>query len=205
MKTVLERLLAGGVIPAHPLALTAERRFDEQRQRALTRYYCAAGAAGLAVGVHTTQFAIREPQIGLYEPVLRLAIETSREMAAKSGRALLHIAGVCGQTTQAIREATLARELGYEAGLLSLAAMSAASSSELIAHCREVAATIPLFGFYLQPAVGGRPLNYRFWRDFFEIEQVVAVKVAPFNRYQTLDVLRALAASGRGGEIALYT
>ncbi len=205
MKTLRERLLAGGVIPAHPLALNAARQFDERSQRALTRYYCAAGAAGLAVGVHTTQFAIREPQIGLYEPVLRLAIETSREAAVKSGQSLLHIAGICGPTGQAVREATLARELGYEAGLLSLAALRHAAGDELLAHCREVAATIPLFGFYLQPAVGGRHLDYHFWREFFEIEQVVAVKIAPFNRYQTIDVLRALAASGRSSEIALYT
>lgn len=199
------RALAGGAIPAHPLALTGQRRLDESRQRALTRYYHAAGAAGVAVGVHTTQFAIRDPRVGLFEPVLRLAIETLGESEAQSGRRVLRIAGVCGPTPQAVREASIAAELGYEIALLSLAALREATSHELLAHCREVAAVIPLCGFYLQPAVGGRPLDYGFWREFFEIERVVAVKVAPFNRYQTLDVLRALAESGREGEIALYT
>ncbi|MFN7826992.1 MAG: dihydrodipicolinate synthase family protein [Acidobacteriota bacterium] len=205
LKTLRERLLAGGVIPAHPLALTKERRLDEASQRALTRYYCAAGVAGLAVGVHTTQFAIRDPQVGLYEPVLRLAIETAQEATERSGRSLISIAGLCGPTSQAVSEARLAGELGYEAGLLSLAALREATTAQLLAHCREVAAALPLVGFYLQPAVGGRPLDYHFWREFFEIEAVVAVKIAPFNRYQTLDVLRALAASGRAPEIALYT
>jgi dihydrodipicolinate synthase/N-acetylneuraminate lyase len=198
-------LFDGLVIPAHPLALDAGRKLDERRQVALTRYYCDAGAGGVAVGVHTTQFAIRDPQVGLYEPVLRLALETVREWERQSGKCLVKVAGVCGQTGQAAREAALARELGYDIGLLSLAALREASTPELIAHCRRVAEAIPLFGFYLQPAVGGRPLDYRFWREFFEIEHVAAVKVAPFNRYQTLDVVRALAASGRHGEVALYT
>lgn len=205
MNDLRERLLAGGVIPAHPLALTAERRLDERRQRALTRYYRAAGAAGIAVGVHTTQFAIREPRIGLFEPVLRLATEALRESEDQTGQRLIRIAGVCGETEQAVGEAALASELGYEVGLLSLAALREVTTERLLEHCREVARIIPLCGFYLQPAVGGRRLDYNFWREFFEIEQVVAVKIAPFNRYQTIDVLRALAASGRGGEIALYT
>lgn len=200
-KNLRKRLLAGGVIPAHPLALTSERRLDERRQRALTRYYRAAGAAGIAVGVHTTQFAIRDERIGLFEPVLRLAIETLSE----SGGGMIRVAGICGPTEQAVREAGLARDLGYEIGLLSLAALREASTAELVAHSREVASILPVCGFYLQPAVGGRLLDYRFWREFFEIDQVMAVKIAPFNRYQTIDVLRALAASGRGGEIALYT
>ncbi|MDX2034908.1 MAG: dihydrodipicolinate synthase family protein [Blastocatellia bacterium] len=202
MQTLLQQ---GGVIPAHPLALEEERRLDERRQRALTRYYCDAGAAGIAVGVHTTQFAIREPRIGLYEPVLRLAIETAREWEFRNDRRILKIAGVCGPTTQAVREADFAREAGYDLGLLSLAALREANAPELISHCREVAGNIPLFGFYLQPAVGGRLLEYDFWRAFFEIENVVAVKIAPFNRYQTLDVVRALADSGRHAEVALYT
>lgn len=205
MNDLRERLLAGGVIPAHPLALTPERRLDERRQRVLTKYYHAAGAAGIAVGVHTTQFAIRDPHVGLLEPVLQLAIETLREVEEQDQRKLIRIAGVCGPTSQAVSEAALARDHGYEVGLLSLAALRTATTDELIAHCREVATTIPLCGFYLQPAVGGRQLGYDFWREFFEIEPVVAVKIAPFNRYQTIDVLRALAASGRGGEIAIYT
>lgn len=194
-------MLDGVVIPAHPLALTDARKLDERRQAALTRYYCAAGAGGVAVGVHTTQFAIREPHAGLYEPVLRLAAEMMRVV----DRPLVKVAGICGGTAQAVREAEFARSVGYDAGLLSLAALRDAPHAELIAHCRRVAAAIPLFGFYLQPAVGGRVLDYDFWRAFLEIENVVAIKVAPFNRYQTLDVVRALAESGRAGEVALYT
>lgn len=195
------RLLQGGVIPACPLALTAEGTFDERHQRALVRYYAAAGAAGLAVGVHTTQFAIHDPRVGLYEPVLALAAET---LSAAPPRAV-KVAGLVGPTAQATREAGVAAELGYDCGLLSLAAFSTADDDTLVAHCRAVAEVLPIMGFYLQPAVGGRVLPYSFWRRFFEIDAVVAVKVAPFNRYYTLDVVRALADSGRGGEVALYT
>lgn len=205
MMATRETLLQGVVIPAHPLALTAERKMDERRQAALTRYYCASGAGGVAVGVHTTQFAIRDPQVGLFAPVLRLAMKTAREFEIENDKRLVKIAGVCGLTPQAVKEAALAREIGYDAGLLSLSALGEATNAELIAHCRRVAEEIPLFGFYLQPAVGGRVLDYRFWREFFEIENVAAVKIAPFNRYQTLDVVRALATSGRHNEVALYT
>lgn len=183
------------VIPAHPLALTAERKLDERRQRALTRYYLAAGATGLAVGVHTTQFAIRE--CGLLRPVLSIAAEEMR------GRPVFKIAGVVGHTAQAVREAALARELGYDAGLLSLGTLREASMDELLAHSREVAGVIPVMGFYLQPSVGGRILSYEFWRRFVEIEGVIGIKVAPFNRYQTLDVVRAVRESGR--RVPLYT
>src|SRR5229473_3170932 len=196
-------LARGAVIPAHPLALTADRRLDERLQRALTRYYIAAGAGGLAVGVHTTQFAIRDSRIGLFAPVLKLAAE---EMdCADRGRAepLIRIGGICGATPQAVAEAELLANLAYSAGLLSLAAMKDADDASLVAHCRKVAEVIPLIGFYLQPAVGGRALSYKFWREFAEIENVVAIKIAPFNRYQTLDVIRAVAESGR--DIALYT
>ena len=193
-----EALRRGMVIPAHPLALTAERRLDERRQRALTRYYCDAGAGGVAVAVHTTQFAIRNPKMGLFEPVLRLAIDVLRE------RGLVAVAGICGATAQALAEADLARRLGYDVGLLSLAGLAEASNAELIAHCRRVGEVIPLFGFYLQPAVGGRVLDEGFWRALLEIEAVVAIKVAPFDRYATLEVVRALAASGRT-DVALYT
>jgi dihydrodipicolinate synthase/N-acetylneuraminate lyase len=198
-------LLQGVVIPAHPLALDAQRQLDERRQRALTRYYCEAGAGGIAVGVHTTQFAIRDPQAGLFEPVLKLAAETARECEQALDKRFLKIAGICGQTSQAVREAELARQLGYDAGLLSLAALPAASVHELIEHCRAASEVIPIFGFYLQPAAGGRILEFEFWRRFLELENVVAIKVAPFNRYQTLDVVRALAESGRESEVALYT
>jgi dihydrodipicolinate synthase/N-acetylneuraminate lyase len=200
-----DALRDGVVIPAHPLALNAERRLDERHQRALTRYYLDAGAGGVAVGVHTTQFAIREPKIGLFEPVLKLTAETVREWEEKNDRRIIKVAGLCGATEQAVREAAFAKETGYDIGLLSLAALRDASTNELIEHCRHVAEAIPLFGFYLQPAVGGRLLDYVFWREFFEIENVSAVKIAPFNRYQTLDVIRALADSGRQSEIALYT
>jgi len=184
------------VIPAHPLALTAERKLDERRQRALTRYYLDAGVGGIAVGVHTTQFAIRD--VGLYQPVLELAMQEAR---GRGG--LLTVAGIAGRTPQAVAEAGIARDLGYRAGLLSLGAMRDASVDELIAHAGAVAAVIPLFGFYLQPAVGGRMLPYTFWRRFCEIDGVVAIKIAPFNRYATLDVVRAVIDSGR--DIALYT
>lgn len=193
------RLLQGLAIPAHPLALNAQRRLDERRQRALTRYYLDSGAGGLAVGVHTTQFAIRNPDIGLLEPVLALAME---EMRRRPG--IVKIAGICGSTEQAVQEAGLARSLGYDAGLLSLAALPAADEAALLAHCREAAEVLPVVGFYLQPGVGGRYLPYSFWRQFAEIENVVAIKMAPFNRYQTQDVIRAVTEAGRP-DIALYT
>jgi dihydrodipicolinate synthase/N-acetylneuraminate lyase len=199
------RLAAGGVIPAHPLALTPERRLDERRQVALTRYYCAAGASGLAVGVHTTQFAIRQPRVGLYSPVLQLAADAIAEHERTTGSSIARVAGVCGRTPQAVGEAGLAASLGYHAGLLSLGGWRDASDDDLVVHCREVAAVIPLVGFYLQPAVGGRVLSESFWRRFLEIPEVVAVKVAPFDRYRTQDVVRALAASGRERDVALYT
>jgi dihydrodipicolinate synthase/N-acetylneuraminate lyase len=195
-------LRRGLVIPAHPLALTAKRTLDERRQRALTRYYCAAGAGGVAVGVHTTQFAIREA--GLLEPVLALAMEVLREDAAAGAERRVAVAGVVGATPQAVREAEQARGLGYDVALLGLGALREASVAELVAHCRRVAEALPVFGFYLQPAVGGRALEYAFWRAFLEIEGVAAIKVAPFDRYQTLDVVRALAESGRR-DVALYT
>jgi dihydrodipicolinate synthase/N-acetylneuraminate lyase len=195
----LALLRKGVVIPAHPLALNAQRKLDERRQRALTRYYLAAGAGGLAVGVHTTQFAIRS--VGLYRPVLEIAAAEEKRHAPL----LLKIAGICGGTLQATAEAACALDLGYDIGLLSLAALKDADEDALIAHARAVGEVIPLFGFYLQPAVGGRVLPYSFWRRFAELPSVVGIKMAPFNRYQTLDVLRAVADSGRASEIALYT
>jgi dihydrodipicolinate synthase/N-acetylneuraminate lyase len=202
---VSSMLMQGQVIPAHPLALDPRRRLDEQHQRALTRYYHAAGAGGVAVGVHTTQFEIRSPRHGLFRPVLELAAETITERENATGRRIVRIAGVCGGRGQAVEEARFARDAGYHAGLLSLAALRTAGVDDLIAHCYAVAREIPLVGFYLQPAVGGRVLPVEFWRRFTEIPNVVAIKVAPFNRYQTLDVVRAVAESGRAAEIALYT
>src|SRR5437762_6524849 len=263
-----QALQTGLVIPACPLALNAERRWDYRRQQALVRYYAAASVGGLAVGVHTTQFAIRDPKIGLFKPVLELAaaelgltpagLGTTPRSEGKAGEnvrphpgplpqerenhpqstgscltsgatrpnelakssdekskaasgirstrtgPLMGIAGVCGPTRQAVAEAAFSRELGYHAGLLSLGALQRTGEDELLAHCRAVAEIIPLFGFYLQPAAGGRALPYSFWRRFAKIENVVAIKIAPFNRYQTLDVIRAAAEAGRD-DIALYT
>jgi hypothetical protein len=197
-------LLQGVVLPASPLALNRNRQLDERRQRALWRYYSAAGAGGIAVGVHTTQFAIRDPKVGLLRPVLELAAEEFSRLDAHRPQPLIRIAGVCGPTTQAVHEAALARDLGFHAGLLSLSALREADNDALLAHCHAVAEILPLVGFYLQPAVGGRALAYSFWRRFLEIENVVAIKIAPFNRYQTLDVIRAVAESGRD-DVALYT
>ena len=201
----LQLLRKGVVIPAHPLALDARRRLDERRQAALTRYYCDAGSGGIAVGVHTTQFAIRDPKVGLYQPVLRLAAEEARAFEKRSGKRILKVAGVSGLTAQAVAEASFSREAGYEIALLSLGALKTASEAELLEHCRAVGRELPLCGFYLQPSVGGRLLSYEFWRGFCALEAVVAIKVAPFNRYQTVDVLRGVADSGRASEIALYT
>lgn len=196
----LATLRAGGVFPAHPLALDAGREFDPVRQRALSRYYIDAGVSGLAVGVHTTQFAIREA--GLYEPVLRTTAGTAADWAE---RPLFLIAGLAGRTEQALREADVARSLGYHAGLLSLAAMKGASEDELVAHCRAVAAAIPVVGFYLQPAVGGIVLRASFWRRFAAIDNVIAIKIAPFDRYRTLDVIRGVVEAGAEDRITLLT
>jgi hypothetical protein len=193
-------LMQGSVIPAHPLALDAQRRFDRRRQRALTRYYVDAGSGGLAVGVHTTQFEIRD--VGLFEPVLAAAMEDAR---AWTDRPLVMIAGVCGGTEQAVAEARLAVSLGYHAGLLSLAALEGRPQAEIVAHCRRIAEEIPLVGFYLQPAVGGVSLDASFWAEFCAIDNVVAIKAAPFNRYRTLDVVRGIVAAKAEERIALYT
>jgi hypothetical protein len=197
----VRRLIADGtVIPAHPLALDANRALDSIHQRALTRYYIDAGAGGLAVGVHTTQFAIREA--GLYRPVLELAAETA---VGWTKRPLALVAGLVGPTRQAVAEARTALGIGYHAGLLSLAAMKSASEHEIIEHCTAVAREIPLVGFYLQPAVGGVILSADFWRRFAAIDNVIAIKIAPFNRYRTLDVLRGVAAANALDRVALYT
>ncbi len=198
-------LSAGCVIPALPLALTRHRTFDVRRERALIRYYLEAGAGGLAVAVHTTQFEIRLPEFGLFKPVLELAREEQQRFAARSGRPVVMIAGAIGQTAQAVREAEQAAELGYDAVLLSLAALRGVGNAALLEHCRAVASVMPVIGFYLQTAVGGRKLDVDFWRAFAQLDNVVAVKMAPFNRYQTIDVVRGVIESGRADKIALYT
>jgi len=197
-------LLAGHVIPAQPLALDRNRQFSAKHQRALTRYYVAAGSGGLAVGVHSTQFEIRDPQHNLFRPVLQLAAETVRAELAAAPRDFALIAGICGQTKQAVAEAELALSFGYQAGLVSMAAFKTEPEDVIVAHVATIAKLIPVVGFYLQPAVGGRVFSYAFWRKFAEIPGVVAIKLAPFNRYQTIDVVRAITDAGRD-DIALYT
>jgi dihydrodipicolinate synthase/N-acetylneuraminate lyase len=200
-----EQLMRGMVIPAHPLALNAQRKMDERRQRALTRYYSAAGAGGIAVGVHTTQFEIRHAEIGLLQPVLELAAETMDACDASREEKLLRVAGIVGQREQALAEAQLASDLGYDLGLVSLSAFAGASDADMVEHLAAVAEVIPVMGFYLQPSVGGRRLEYAFWRQAAEIENLVGIKVAPFNRYESLDVARAVVDAGRAGDLALYT
>lgn len=197
-------LLAGHVIPAQPLALDRHRKFSEKHQRALTRYYVAAGSGGLAVGVHSTQFAIRDPAHNLFRPVLELAAQTVRAELAAAPRDFALIAGICGQTPQAVAEAELALSFGYHAGLVSMAAFKTEPEDAIVAHVATLAKLIPVVGFYLQPAVGGRVFSYAFWRKFAEIPGVVAIKLAPFNRYQTIDVVRAVTEAGRD-DLALYT
>lgn len=200
-EAIRARLRRGVVIPAHPLALTADRTLDPERQAALTRYYLAAGAGGVAVGVHTTQFAIRAA--GLYEPVLRIASETIANTSTPEP--VIRVAGVIGSTEQALAEARTAARLGYDLALVGLGGLAGWSDSELVTHVRRITEVIPVFGFYLQPSVGGQRLGFRFWRELAELEGVQAIKIAPFNRYQTLDVVRAVAESSRADEIALYT
>ncbi|MBY5958674.1 dihydrodipicolinate synthase family protein [Membranicola marinus] len=193
----------GTVIPAHPLALTADRKLDEARQRLLTRYYIESGAGGVAVAVHSTQFEIRNDDVGLLEPVLRLAVEEIDK--AQLNRPFAKVAGIVGPTDQAVQEAELAKNLGYDLGLLSMGGLNDYSEDELIHRAKKVGEIIPIFGFYLQPAVGGQVLSYEFWKKFAEIPAVQAIKMAPFDRYQTLDVVRAVCNSSRWEEIALYT
>ena len=197
-------LLAGQVIPALPLALDEQRKWSQRHQRAVLRYYLDAGAGGIAVGVHSTQFTIRAPEHGLYEPVLALASATIDDWLPEPRRPFARIAGVCGRTEQALAEAETAAGHGYDAVLLSLGAWRDDDEEAIVKHCAAVAQRLPLIGFYLQPAVGGRRLSYRFWRSFAEIPAVVAIKIAPFNRYQTLEVVRAVIDSGRE-DLALYT
>jgi dihydrodipicolinate synthase/N-acetylneuraminate lyase len=202
---VRERILEGTVIPAIPLALDAGRAFDPRHQRALIRYYMDSGAGGVAVGVHTTQFEIRDPRHGLFKPVLSAVSRMIDEGAADGRAPIVKVGGICGKTEQALAEAEFLAGEGYHAGLLSLAAMKGSSTEELLEHARRVAEAIPLIGFSLQPAVGGLVLPYEFWRAFAAIPNVLAIKIAPFNRYRTIDVVRAVCDAGRENEVALYT
>lgn len=203
---ISNKLRAGCVMPAHPLALKANNTIDVRHQRALSRYYLDAGAGGLAVGVHSTQFAIHDPKIGLYRPVLELAAETAKEFVKSTNSTQpVMIAGILGDTEQAVKEAELARDLGYNLGLLSLSALKGKSTGALIDHARQVSNVIPIMGFYLQQMISGMVLPVEFWNEFVEIPNVLAIKIAPFNRYQSLDVLEAVAHSGRADQIALYT
>lgn len=203
--SVIDRIARGTVIPASPLALDKNRKFDERRQRALMRYYLDAGAGGVAVGMHFTQFEIRRPGIDLFEPVLRTCSDEIDRVSAQQGRAIVKVAGINGLTPSALKQAELARELGYHAAIVSMAAFGPALEQELIHHIRELAKVMPIFGFYLLTGVGGIKLPYAFWRELVEVENVVGIKIAPFDRYGTIDVVRALADSGRENEITLYT
>ena len=200
---VLAGFRKGCVIPAQPLALDAERKFSPRHQRALCRYYIDAGVGGIAVGVHSTQFEIRKKEIGLFEPVLKQTAGFIDEWSERSGRKILKVGGVCGKTEQALYEAEFEADCGYDAALLSLSAFAGESVEAMLEHCRKIAQIIPVIGFYLQPSVGGRILPYEFWREFAEINNVIGIKMAPFNRYCTLDVVRAVAESGK--DITLYT
>jgi dihydrodipicolinate synthase/N-acetylneuraminate lyase len=202
---ILDTIKRGVAIPPLPLALSQNKMIDEKYQRALIRYYYDSGAGGIAVGVHTTQFEIRDPGIDLFQPILKFAAGIIDDCVLKNPRTFIKIAGVCGKTQQAVKEAEYAASLGYDAALLSLAALKNAPDDDLIEHCKAVSCIMPIFGFYLQPAVGGRILPYSFWKQFAGIENVVGIKIAPFNRYQTIDVVRAVAMAGRENEITLYT
>ncbi len=204
-REILETIARGTVIPASPLALNRFRQFDERRQRALMRYYIDAGAGGVAVGMHFTQFEIRQPGIDLFEPVLRVCADEIDRWSAESGRQIVKVAGINGLTASALQQAELARELGYHVGIVSMAAFGSAMEQEMIFHIRELAKVMPLFGFYLLTGVGGIKLPYHFWRELVEVENVVGIKIAPFDRYGTIDVTRALADSGRADEVTLYT
>ena len=204
-ENIIRIIHKGIVIPASPLALNSQRQFDPARQTALMRYYCNAGAGGIAVGVHTTQFEIRNPGINLFEPVLETCSTAINEYVKKSNRTVVKIAGIVGKTDQAVIEAETAVHYGYHAGLLSLSAFKDSPVNDMLKHSEIIAGKIPVIGFYLQPAVGGRILPFEFWKEFAKIKNVIAIKIAPFNRYQTLDVVRAVAEANRENDIALYT
>ncbi|MCK4981891.1 MAG: dihydrodipicolinate synthase family protein, partial [Victivallaceae bacterium] len=202
---VLANFRKGTVIPAQPLALNEKREFMPASQAALCRYYIDAGAGGIAVGVHSTQFEIRNPEIALFEPVLAQTSKFIDQWCKKAGRKILKVSGVCGKTEQAAYEANFAIKNGYDACLLSMSAYANDSVEAMLEHVRAIAKIMPLIGFYLQPGVGGRILPYEFWYEFARIENILGIKMAPFNRYQTFDVVRAVADAGKENDITLYT
>ena len=201
----LEILHQGTIIPATPLALDDNRQFDEEGQRLLMQYYLHCGVGGIATAVHSTQFAIRDPKIGLYEPVLRVVAEEIDAYEKETGKVIVKVAGVCGEAEQACREAELTKQYGYDAVLLSPGGLAHLTEEDLLERTKAVAKVMPVIGFYLQTAVGGRAFTPEYWEKLCEIDNVVAIKCAPFNRYQTLDAVRAAAVSARREEITLYT
>lgn len=201
----LEILKSGTVIPATPLALDENRRFDEYSQRLLMKYYLNCGVGGIATAVHSTQFEIRDPEVNLFEPILKLVSDEIDAFENKTGRVIVKVAGVCGKTEQAVKEATLAKKYGYDAVLLSPGGLNSLSEDELVKRTKAVAEVMPVIGFYLQTAVGGRHFSFEYWQKICEIPNVVAIKAAPFNRYMSLDIARAAALSTRSDEITLYT
>ena len=201
----LKILKAGTVIPATPLALDEYRSFDEYSQRLLMKYYLNCGVGGIATAVHSTQFEIRDPEVELFEPILKLVSEEIDDFEKKTGKVIVKVAGCCGKTTQAVNEAQLAKKYGYDAVLLSPGGLNDLSEDEMIERTKAVAEVMPVIGFYLQTAVGGRHFSYSYWQRLCEIPNVVAIKAASFNRYMSQDVARAAALSSRSDEITLYT
>ena len=191
----LEILHGGTVIPAIPLVLDEYRHFDEKGQRRLTRYYLEAGAGGIAIAVHTTQFEIRDPKYNLFEKVISVVADEIAKYEDEIGKVIVKVSGICGEKAQSVNEAKLVLSLGFDAGLLSPGSLHHLTEDEMVDRTKAVAEILPVIGFYLQPSAGGRIFTYDYWRRICEIENVVAIKIAPFNRYQTLDVVRAKAFS----------
>lgn len=195
----------GAVIPAIPLALDENRKFDEKRQRTLVRYYLHAGAGGIAVAVHTTQFEIRLPEMNLFHTVVKTVIDEAEQFEKKTHKTIVKIVGVCGKVKQAVEEACFAAEINADAVLLSPGGLKDLNEEEMIERTKIIAEIMPVVGFYLQPAVGGRVFSADYWKRLSDIDGVVAIKCAPFNRYQTIELVRGVALSERRDEIALYT
>lgn len=204
-KKALKILKEGTVIPAIPLALNDDGTFNEHGQRVLCKYYLDAGVGGIAIAVHTTQFEIRKPEVNLFEPVLKIAAEEIQKFEEKTGKTIVKVSGVCGPIEQATAEAEIAKSYGFDAVLLSPGGLADKDDEYLIERTKAVAGVMPVIGFYLQTACGGRMLNFDYWKQICEIDNVVAIKCASFNRYSTIDVVRAVALSSRNNEIGLYT